>query len=135
MPNPRLLVRTYLLQDATLVSLLGGNNIYGSKLPEKYDPGVHPAVVLCAEGGTSHPEAPITIDRVKVQVWAGINQAVLARQVYEEIHNWLHSATSINLSPNGFIISSLEAVRGQDLTDPDSGWDTVVSFFQITARN
>jgi hypothetical protein len=148
MPDATILVRKFLLQDAALLALCPGSaptvpasdpdvpeHIVGGVLPEYANPNVYaPFVTIATEGGTSHPEAPINADRVKVRVWAGINQWPLARQVNEEIETWLHRKNQIDLAPAGFIIISQQTVGAQDLTDPDTGWATVVSFYQITNR-
>lgn len=134
MADPTLLVRKYLLQNSALTTLLGGQNVFGGDLPPKFDPTRGPVVTVCAEGGSSYAEVPIATDRVKIRIWAGVAQYMLARQVYGELAKWLHGKNQINLAPDGFIIISQETVRGQDVTDPDDGYATVLSFYQITTR-
>ena len=149
MSDPTLLVRKFLLQDAALLALCPGgaptiagsspdlpSHIVGGELPKYADPNAYaPFVTISCEGGTSHPEAPISADRVKIRVWAGINDYPTARQVYGEISNWLNRKNLIDLAPDGFIIISQETVGAQDLTDPDTGWATLVVFYQITNRD
>lgn len=148
-PDPTLLTRKFLLLDAALLALCPGSaptvpgedddlpeHIVGGELPEYANPNAYaPFVTICTEGGISHPEVPISTDRVKVRVWAGINQWPLARQVYGEIEGWLNRQNQINLYPDGFIIISQETVGAQDLTDPETGWATVFAYYQITNRD
>lgn len=150
MADANILVQNFLLQDSALVALLGGQNIFSGDLPEKYNPELGaagaqnvwpdlgtngPAITVCTEGGAAHPEIPMAADRVKVRVWCGINQFPVARRIYNELQKFLHGPCMVDLGSDGFILSSLEVVRGQDLTDPDTGWATVISFFRITARD
>jgi hypothetical protein len=143
-----LLVRKFLLQDSALTTLCPGGaptigpvadlpeHILAGDLPEKADPTVYaPFVTICTEGGKGYPEMPVAADRVKIQVWAGVNQNALARAVYLEIEGWLNRRNQIDLSPDGFIIISQEMGRGQDQTDPENGYATVIVWYEITSRD
>jgi hypothetical protein len=148
MADSSLLVRKFLLQDTALMTLCPGSaptigtvadlpeHILAGDLPEKADPTTYaPFVTICTEGGQGHPEVPMAADRVKIRVWAGVNQAALARAVYLEIEGWLNRRNQIDLAPDGFIIISQESVRGQDLTDPEDGYATVLTWYEITSRD
>jgi hypothetical protein len=130
-----LLAINHLLGDADLLTLLGGENVFGPNLPEKFDPTVQPGITVATEGGSNHPEVPLGAARVKVHVWAGINQAVLARQIDSQIVRRLHRQNQVDLSPDGFIVISQQTVMGQDMTDPDEGYATVLSYYEITTRD
>lgn len=149
MPDSALLVKRYLGQNPALLSLVAtagskpdgadfddlDDHVLVGDLPERADPNSYnPFVLISAEGGIPHPEAPIPRDRVKVRVWAGINQHADARTVYEEVERWLHQKNGIDLSPDGVIVISQAVTRPQQLTDPDSGWATVVGYYEIMAR-
>lgn len=135
MPDSSLLVKTYLLQDAALISMLGPFKVKAGDLPAKFNPENGACVTVCAEGGQSHPENPTVKDRIKIRIWAGVDQYSLAHKIYEQVWLWLHGKNGINLPPDGFIIVSQESARGSDLTDPDTGWATVVTFYEITSRD
>lgn len=135
MADPTILVTKYLLQDNSLVAILGGENVFGNELPEEFDPTDNPAVTVCAEGGHGHAEVPVATDRIQIRAWAGINQGQLARRVYNEIEKWLNRKNRIELAPDGHIIISQEAVRGQAVTDPDEGYATVLTYYEITSRD
>jgi hypothetical protein len=132
-----LLTRKYLLQDAALLTLVGdATHIVGGELPEYSDPNSQACwITIATEGGKSHPEAPINADRVKVRVWAGLQDYRTARQVYGEIQRWLHRKNQIDLSPDGFIIIAQETSGANDMTDPDAGWATVFAYYEITNRD
>lgn len=129
------LVRLRLLDSGGPVFSLVGQNVQCGPLPEGANPELAPWITVNAEGGDAHPEIPITTARLQVRVWCGQFQRTLARTVYAAVHEWLHGKNSIELSPDGFILISQEVVLGQDLIDPDAGYATVLSYYQITARD
>lgn len=133
MVDPNLLVRHYLLQNSTLLAMLGPYQVT-AHLPEKFDPLNGPIVVVGTEGGSSHPEIPIQTQRVKVRVWAGVDGYAVARQVYGVVHDWLHGQNDLDFGDLGTILASIEVVTGQDITDPDSGWATVLAYYDVTVR-
>lgn len=137
MVDHNLLVIERLNSVSALTSILGSFGVVGGELPEKFDPESAPAtspiVVVCREGGTPFENAPVKTARMKVRVWAGINQFVKANQVYAQVFEALHGITSVQLA-DGFIIHANETESGQDLTDPDTQWATVLSYYEVTAR-
>jgi hypothetical protein len=134
MVDPNLLVRQYLLQNSALLAMLGSYQVVGH-LPEKFDPANGPIVVVNTEGGESHPEIPIQTQRVKVRVWAGVNGFAVAREVYGVVHDWLHGQNDLDFGDLGTILASIETVTGQDITDPDTGWATVLAYYDVTVRD
>lgn len=136
MPDHAVLVKSRLLDpDGPVVALLGGDNVCCGPLVEGANPETAPWITVANEGGTPHPEIPITDRRVQVRVWCGQFQRTLANQVDGAIVNWLHGQNSIDLAPDGFILISQCVVAGQDVVDPDDGYATVLSYYQITARD
>ena len=137
MVDHNVLVLEQLNGYSPLTSILGSFKAVAGQLPEKFDPETNPAsspiVVVCREGGTPFENAPVKTARMKVDVWCGINQYLKANQVYAQVFAALNGITSIQLT-DGFIIHSNEEVSGQDLTDPDTGWARVLSYYEVTAR-
>jgi len=127
----------YLNSISALTNLLGTFKVVAGQLPEKFDPeaapGSSPIVVISREGGAPFENAPIKTARMKVRVWAGINQYKKASDVYAQVFVALHGACGIQLS-DGVIIHASEEVSGQDITDPDTNWATVLSYWSVTAR-
>jgi hypothetical protein len=132
-----LLIKELLDSTPAVTSLLGSLGVRIGDVPEKFDPlnapATSPCVTLCREGGDSFENAPIKTARMKIRVWAGKNQRLLANEVYGEICDALDGRNSVQLT-GGFIIKCLESVGGQDLSDPDTGWATVLSYYEVTAR-
>jgi hypothetical protein len=161
--DPNNLLRTWMLQPyvtltdgTTLVNPIldvfqhnaaaqtwpGGPSVFAGHLPEQYNPkqtGHGLAIVVTVGGsgmtvgGVAHTEIPIIDPRMQVKVWAGNNEFVRARQLDGAIFDWIHAKTSLDFSGIGFVLSSLNQVLGQDITDP-SGLVTVVSWYHLTLR-
>src|SRR5678816_3891910 len=102
--------------------MLGPMNVKAGELPAKFNPATGPVVTVALHAGKSHPEATeLATDRIRVRVWAGVNQDQLAFNVYNEVKRWMHGANMVNLSPYGTIVISQEASR-QSVTDRETGW-------------
>jgi hypothetical protein len=133
---------------AVLASQAGNNPppsppIFAGSLPEKYDPrqtGNGTAVVVrvggsgTTTGGVAHTEIPIIDPRMQVVVWAGINEFEKARTVDRAIFDWIHAKARLDFGGDGFVLSSLNQVLGQDIVDATSGLATVLSFYHLTLR-
>jgi len=132
------LVREHLLNQAAIVALLGTNlngSIYAATdLPEHFDPKLGPVIQIFRSGGTSHTEITVLVTaRVQIRVWADVEKYQLASDVYGAINDTLHGVTGITLA-DGVILSALEATGPQEMTDPDTGWVAVNSFYAVMAR-
>jgi hypothetical protein len=54
--------------------------------------------------------------------------------VHRAVWDLVHGAENVNRGADGYIVCAQEEVQGQDVTDPDTGWPTVVAFFAVTMR-
>ena len=138
MVDVAVLIREHLLTQVTLVGLLGSNlngSIYAAcDLPAHFDPKLGPAIQIFRAGGLSDPEIiSLVRARVQIRVWADQEKYQLAADVYGAINDALHGATGVTL-PDGTILSALEATGPQEMTDPDTGWVSVNSFYAVIAR-
>lgn len=136
MIDTNILVRTWLAADTALLSLLGRDEagdpyLFAGQLPKDFNPGNGIAVTLKVAGGTSDHETPIVRPRVQVTVWADVDRYQDAREVYREVHDWLHAKNMVDFGDLGTVLSSVEESHGQDITDPDTAWATVVVFFNM----
>jgi hypothetical protein len=148
MTDANLLLRTWLLTASIngvanpVLAVLTSPNIYAGHLPPGVDTSIDPAIVVRGGGGTAsatgggsaHPEIPIIRPRMQITAWCGPNQFLLARQIYGAIFDWLHGKTQLDLGSVGFVLSCLEETEGQDVTDPHTGFATVVSFWNLLLR-
>lgn len=132
------LVRKVLLAD-TGVAALVGTNVFAGVLPEHYDPSSvvgtsgeadGPAVVLTVRGGTVDSEMPVQYVSVQTHCWAGVNDFVRARKLYNAVLDALHGFSK-DYGTDGRIASCLAETIGQDMVDPDAGWSAVIGAFKI----
>jgi hypothetical protein len=130
-----------LSNDAALTALLGTVDvdgvrpaIFGGALIEHYDPTSLPALTIHVRGGQTHAEMPLAAASVGITCWAGINQFWLARKVYGAVYDAIQrSAVGFDSGEGtGRILLAYEETLGQDVTDPDAGWATVLSFYNVT---
>jgi hypothetical protein len=132
------LVRQFLLNQPLVLAFLGTNtnqSIYAAAdLPEHFNPKLGPGIQIFRSGGSSHSEILVLVNaRVQVRVWADQEQYQVAADVYSAINDTLHGATNIVL-PDGVMMSALETMGPQEMTDPDTGWAAVNSFYAVMAR-
>lgn len=137
-----LAVRTILLADTVaggIVSLVG-QNIFGGLLPEHYNPevastaepaGNGPAITMIVKGGITHPEMPLQEVDVQLTIWAGINQNLNARAIYERCFQVLHGLTGQSLGAAGMVARILATQPAQDLVDNDTGWVMLIAPFNV----
>jgi hypothetical protein len=148
MIDANLFLRTWLLtavvngQQNPIPGVLGSQQIFAGQVPPGVDTSVAPAIIVRAGGGTAsassggsaHPEIPIIQPRMQITAWCGPNQFQLARQIYGAAFDWIHGKTAIDLGAIGYALSCLELTEGQDVTDPHTGFATVVSFWSLMLR-
>jgi hypothetical protein len=131
-----------LAQNAPAVAWPNGPSVFAGVLPEKYNPrqsGNGMAIVVSVGGSGltktegQHTEIPMIDPRMYVRVWAGNNEFARARQLDLAIFDWIHAKTSLDFGDDGFVLSSINQVFGQDITDP-SGLVTIFSWYHLTLR-
>lgn len=138
MVDVNLLLRKYLLSQVSVTGLLGTNSngsIYSSAdVPEKVDPIKGPFIQIFRSGGSAHEEVlPLVTARMQIRAWANVGQKKIASDVYSSIFDVLHGATGL-VFPEGVIMSALEVTGPQEMTDPDTRWVAVNSFYSVMAR-
>lgn len=135
--DSNVLLRKWILSKPSITALLGtnvGGSVYIGDLVKGYNPDLGLAVQIINVGGQTEPETFISNDRKQVRVWGGVEKGLDCKQLYLEIRKQIHGATNVAVPGAGYVMSCLEAVSGQDITDPDTGWATVLGFFQLMAR-
>ena len=138
MVDAPVLIRDFLLLQSSVVDLLGTNinaSIYASyDLPEHFDPKKGPCIQIFWTGGRSHPEIlPLVNARLQVRVWADDEQSDVAMQVYAALQDVLHGTTNVQLD-DGYLMSALEVTGPEEMTDPNTGWVAVNSYYAVMAR-
>lgn len=124
----------WLFQCEALENLIG-TRIYCGTLPRGYKPEVNGrAITFLNRGGSAEVEVPIISPSVQIECWAPERCHQQAREVYRAIFDWCHGQTNIDLGEKGYILSCVEELQGQDITDPDTQWASVVSYYRLTLR-
>jgi hypothetical protein len=138
MVNVAALVREFLLAQASVVAVLGTNehsSIYAAPdLPERFDPKKGACIQLVRSGGIPPIEIPqLLTARLQVRVWTDQEQYLQASDVYGALRDVLHGAANAALD-EGMLLSALEVTGPQEMTDPETAWVSVNSFYTIMAR-
>ena len=147
MIDPIKLIQRRLTDPAgpVLAALGNQSNIFGGHLPVGFNPSVSGEAIVVrggtgsasvTGGGSAHLYAPMITPRMQVTVWSGkeIQDFERARAIYGVIFDWLHFVENVDLAPDGFIQQLYEMTEGQDVTDPETKYATVVSFWALHAR-
>lgn len=115
-----------------------GARASGSVYTFEADEGVTPAggvyVTIGRRGGATHNEIPLENSSVMVRFWAGAFEWQKARDAHRAMKDWCHGKTMFSLGADGFVLTCLEQVPPQEVKDPDTGWATVIAFYEIQAR-
>ncbi len=125
--------RSWLTTSAAIVALVG-DNINCPDLPAGANPAAGEKwISFFSRGGTADLYVPFLTSALQLKAWA--RTAVEAREIYRAVFDLVHGASAVDLGVDGFIVCAWEQVQGQDLSDPDTGWATVLAFFDVTIRN
>lgn len=110
--------------------------IFCGMLPQGYKPDVNgPAITFSCRGGDAPAEVPIINPSVQIECWAPALANKQARQLYGAVFDQIANKNNIDLGSDGFILACTVEVLGQDLTDPDTEWPSVLGYFRLTLRN
>lgn len=108
---------------------------YGGTLPIHYDPTGKPAAVVTVKGGSTHSEFLLQKFAIQVACWAGVNEFVLSRKASFLVAAAAHGINNKNGGQYGVTVACVETAPGQEVVDPDSGWSTTISTFELLARS
>jgi len=128
------IVRQYLL--TTGLSTLVSGRIYSPRAPES---AALPNVTMFIRGGESSPYIP-DIPKPSFQIDCWSNDFVEARTVYRTLYNALQGVQNEKITygmppVDYYIMSAIEEVQGQDITDVDiPGRYRVLSYWKIITR-
>jgi hypothetical protein len=117
---------------------LGTTRVSATVLPE-YEPetgdGFRPEdgpwIVVSCRGGTVHREKVWIVPSMQVRVWAGENQPDIARARYLQVLELLDGAANLDFDVDGYLLLCWNESLGQDLTDADTRYANVNSYFAL----
>jgi len=104
---------------------------YERETGDGFKPSDGPWIVISCRGGNAQPEGAWVEPSMQVRVWAATPDA--ARERYLEVFELLHLGPTVDYTADGggrVILCELQSV-GQDLTDQDTGYPNVNSFFGV----
>ncbi len=138
MVDANVIVGEFLATQTPVTSLLGtnlgGSIYYGYSLPEHFDPTLGPVIQMFRVGGHSHPEIRVLVDaRICIRVWAAVEDAEVAADLYSAIHDALHGLCDTTVT-DGTIVRAKEVSGPLEMTDPDTGWVAEYAFYQVMLR-
>lgn len=104
---------------------------YEKETGDGFRPEDGPWIVISIRGGTAHAERVWIEPSMQVRIWAGVNEPDIARARYLQIFDLLDGVNNRDFDTDGYVIGCYEQQQGQDITDQDTGYATVNSFFAL----
>ena len=133
------IIRAFLAGETTLTDIVS-TRIVTPRLPENC---TLPALSFFTRGGESHPYIPgLVTPSVQFDCWATdaeiagvfVRGSIYARAVYRALYDNLQGIQNIDVGSYQ-IMSAIEEVQGQDLTDTEiPKYFRVLTFFSIMIR-
>jgi|SRR4051812_20808461 hypothetical protein len=112
------------------------NSIYAYGLPDKIDMTEGEAISIDLSGGVSNSEVSTVIrPRFAVKVWGDVLRFEQAHTVHSAMYDAINGVGNVKIPNVGTILMCNELTPPQDLTDPDTEWVTVLSFYELIARS
>jgi len=126
------IIKEYLDSCTDLTDLVS-TRIYCPRLPENC---TLPAVGFFCRGGMVNPHIPpIVTPSVQFDCWA--DDPIEARKIYRALYDNLQGIENETVTIDGTdysILSAIEEVHGQDLSDSIQGYFRVLTFFSVMIR-
>lgn len=135
MVDTNVVIREYLIAQATLTDLVGERIYAANPLPENTP---LPAIAFFTRGGTSLSAVPVVVSpSVQFNCWA--EDPIEARKIYRALYDVLNGLGNAEITIDGinyYITGVVEETQGQDIqsTDIPGYWNTL-TFYSITIRN
>ena len=130
------ILRSFLV-DSTGSSLYGlvGTGVYSPRLPKEIDGSTTACIAFNSLGGNSLGGNDVTMDpSFQIRCYGGSYDPIDAHSVYLALHERLHGAHNSAVT-GGVLMAGVEEMQGQDLTEPDTLWPVVVTFYRVICRS
>lgn len=125
-------VTTFLATSGSSLYTLCGARIYYGRLPVSFQ-NTQPAVVYQRRGGGRDPYLDTSAPDMQFKCYGGSSNFADAEAVYRALADKLHQAENES-NASGGIVSAQETQMGQPLTDPETGWPYILTFYQLETR-
>lgn len=127
MIDPDLILRRFLLTRAPLTALTGSRLFADSHLPSGYRPSDGPALCLAVRGGGIDYTSRVLSPSFQLEAYAAT--PALSRRLAAVLVDQLDGAAT------HLILAAALETTPVLLRDPVTGWDYVLSFYQLTLLN
>jgi hypothetical protein len=116
----------------TILYTLVGTRIYCPRVPAGFT-NAQPALEVMRRSGTSkrvHAEHTCSF---QIKCYGGSQNPGDAETVYRALYDRLHNQQGVNTT-SGNIMMAVEEIIGQSLSEPDTGWPFVLTFWNVQIR-
>lgn len=79
-------------------------------------------------------EIPIFDGQIAITIFAGVDEVVAAGSLSVQVRNLLHDKNHVDLSPDGYILSSSESNGDQPGAEQIAGYATSISLYDMKIR-
>lgn len=127
-------VVAHLSASGTSLYTLCGTRVYYGRLPSNYE-NTQPALLITRRGGIPNPYIPVVQTDLIIKCYGGASSFAQAEQVYRALRDRLHGNENVNeTTASGAIVTAEETGMGQPITDPDTGWPHVLTYYLVAVR-
>jgi hypothetical protein len=113
---------------------LCGTRVYYGRLPSGYE-NTQPALLITRRGGQPDSYIGTVETDLIVKCFGGSSSFAQAEQVYRALRDRLHGNSNTNQSTaSGTVVTARETGMGQPITDPETGWPYVLTYYLVAVR-
>lgn len=132
-PDDIRIVGDFLRQSGSSLYTLCGARIYQDRLPVSFQ-NTQPAVIFQRRSGSRDMYLGTVDPDMQFKCYGGTSSFADAQTVYRALVDKLHAAGNETISTIGGLVVAMETQLGQSITDPETGWPYILTFFQLTVR-
>jgi hypothetical protein len=125
-------VAAFLAQTGSALYTLCGTRIYYGRLPTSFD-NTQPAIHFQRRSGSRDTYLATAQPDMQFKCYGGSSNIADAETVYRALADKLHAAHNEAVTA-GAIVSADETQMGQPITDPETGWPYILTFYQLETR-
>ena len=123
-------VRELLAESPTMRAVVS-SRIYCPYLPKGFDPNEAAGISYSCRGGMGEKYVPLVRPSYQFKCWG--RDLEEARAVYGYLREYLDGLQGVTLTRSELVIAN-EQVYGQDFVDPQTGWHSILAFYELVFR-
>lgn len=132
-PDDIRVVGYFLRQSGSSLYTLCGARVYYGRLPVSFQ-NTQPAVVFQRRSGSRDMYLGTVDPDMQFKCYGGTSNYADSETVYRALVDKLHAAGNELITAIGGLVVAVETQAGQAITDPETGWPNILTFFQLTIR-